>query len=80
MVMNSIGPLSITAQHTNIMSQTINLSSEGGVTIKGPVKVIGGMTIEGGGYFKTGATDKFTAVGGKVVTVMNGIITSVTEA
>jgi len=80
MVMNSIGPLSITAQHTNIMSQTVNLKTAGGVTITGPLKVVGGATFEGGGAFKSGATDTFTAVGGRVVTVMNGIITSVTPA
>jgi len=80
MVMNSIGPLSITAQHTNIMSQTVNLKTAGGVTITGPLKVVGGATFEGGGAFKSGATDTFTAVGGRIVTVMNGIITSVSPA
>ena len=79
MIMNSIGQLSITAQQTNIQSQTVALKTSGGVTITGSLKVTGGATFEGGG-FKSGATDTFTAVGGRVVTVMNGIITSVTEA
>jgi hypothetical protein len=79
MVMNSIGALSITAQHTNILSKTINLSSEGGVTIKGPAKVVGSITADSLSS-KAGATDKFTAVGGRIVTVTNGIITAVSEA
>jgi hypothetical protein len=80
MIMNSIGQLSITSQHTNIQSQTIALKTAGGVTITGSLKVVGGATFEGGGGFKSGATDTFTAVGGRIVTVMNGIITSVSPA
>lgn len=78
-VMSSIGPINITALHTGIISKTIFLGSESGVTIKGPVKVVGSVLADGLSS-KAGATDKFTAVGGRIVTVTNGIITSVSEA
>ena len=79
MVMSCIGPLNITALHTGILSKTIYLGSESGITMKGPVKVIGTVLADSL-ESKAGATDKFTAVGGRIVTVMNGIITAVSEA
>ena len=78
-VVSSIGPINITALHTNILSKTIYLGTESGVTIKGPVKVVGSVLADGLSS-KAGATDKFTAVGGRIVTVTNGIITAVSEA
>ena len=78
-VMATNGPINITGLHTNILSRTIYLGSQNGVTIKGPVKIIGAV-LANSLESKTGATDKFTAVGGRIVTVMNGIITAVSEA
>lgn len=78
-VMSCVGPINITALHTNILSKTIYLGTESGVTMKGPVKVIGSVLADGLSS-KAGATDKFTAVGGRIVTVTNGIITAVSEA
>ena len=78
-VVSSIGPINLTALHTNILSKTIYLGTESGVTIKGPVKVVGSVLADGLSS-KAGATDKFTAVGGRIVTVTNGIITAVSEA
>lgn len=78
-VMSSIGPINITALHTNILSKTIYLGTESGITMKGPVKVVGSVLADGLSS-NAGATDKFTAVGGRIVTVTNGIITAVSEA
>lgn len=78
-VMATNGPINITGLHTNILSKTIYLGTENGVTIKGPVKVVGSITADSLSS-KAGATDKFTAVGGRIVTVTNGIITAVSEA
>ncbi len=78
-VMATNGPINITGLHTSILSKTIYLGTENGVTIKGPVKVVGSVLADGLGS-KAGATDKFTAVGGRIVTVTNGIITAVSEA
>ena len=78
-VVASTGPVNITGLQLNLLGNHLNVSTAGGVTMSGPLKVIGGIVADGV-QSKAGVNDNFTLPSGRVVTVMGGLITSITPA
>ena len=78
-VVASTGPVNITGLQLNLLGNHLNVSTAGGVTMSGPLKVIGGIVADSV-QSKAGVNDNFALPSGRVITVTGGLITSITPA
>lgn len=73
------GDIYTTGRHVTIAGKSIVLQG-GSITLDSPVIVSTGATKSGSVKSMTGVSGTFTAVGGRLVTVMNGIVTNIGKA
>ena len=73
------GDIYTTGRHVTIAGKSIVLQGES-ITLDAPVMVATGATSSGSVKAKTGITGVFTAVGGRLVTITNGIVTGIGKA